>query len=190
MENQLKDAVIVAYGRSVVGKSGKKDVFRDVHKVDFVLKGVLEKVYPMVFLAAIHYHVRENNIVVKKAVYPKAEIQKCIIHQIRNSTKYVSYKDIKELMKDLKAVYKASTEELALTNLGIFEEKWDKKYPMCVSSWKNNWTELSTYFKYPEGIRKLVYTTNAMENFNRQLRKVTKTRPYFQVTILYKKVCI
>lgn len=90
----------------------------------------------MVFLAAIHYHVRENNIVVKKAVYPKAEIQKCIIHQIRNSTKYVSYKDIKELMKDLKAVYKASTEELALTNLGIFEEKWDKKYPMCVSSWK------------------------------------------------------
>ena len=69
MENQLKDAVIVAYGRSVVGKSGKKDVFRDVHKVDFVLKGVLEKVYPMVFLDAIHYHVRENNIVVKKAVY-------------------------------------------------------------------------------------------------------------------------
>ncbi|MFZ1604752.1 MAG: IS256 family transposase [Enterococcus aquimarinus] len=200
----------------------------------------LEKVYPMVFLDAIHYHVRENNIVVKKAVYialgynlegfkeilgmwvgenesskywllvlnqlkerglddiliistdnlpgftqaieavyPKAEIQKCIIHQIRNSTKYVSYKDIKELMKDLKAIYKAPTEDLALTNLGIFEEKWDKKYPMCVSSWKNNWTELSTYFKYPEGIRKLVYTTNAMENFNRQLRKVTKNKTIF-----------
>ena len=200
----------------------------------------LEKVYPMVFLDAIHYHVRENNIVVKKAVYialgynlegfkeilgmwvgenesskywllvlnqlkergledvlifstdnlpgfsqaieavyPKAEIQKCIIHQIRNSTKYVSYKDIKELMKDLKAVYKASTEDLALTNLGIFEEKWGKKYPMCVSSWKNNWTELSTYFKYPEGIRKLIYTTNAMENFNRQLRKVTKNKTIF-----------
>lgn len=200
----------------------------------------LEKVYPMVFLDAIHYHVRENNIVVKKAVYialgynlegfkeilgmwvgenesskywllvlnqlkerglddiliistdnlpgfsqaieavyPKAEIQKCIIHQIRNSTKYVSYKDIKELMKDLKAVYKAPTEDLALTNLGIFEEKWAKKYPMCVSSWKNNWTELSTYFKYPEGIRKLIYTTNAMENFNRQLRKVTKNKTIF-----------
>ncbi|WP_308577450.1 IS256 family transposase [uncultured Parvimonas sp.] len=200
----------------------------------------LEKVYPMVFLDAIHYHVRENNIVVKKAVYialgynlegfkeilgmwvgenesskyrllvlnqlkergledilivstdnlpgfsqaieavyPKAEIQKCIIHQIRNSTKYVSYKDIKELMKDLKAVYKAPTEDLALTNLGIFEEKWGKKYPMCVSSWKNNWTELSTYFKYPEGIRKLIYTTNAMENFNRQLRKVTKNKTIF-----------
>lgn len=200
----------------------------------------LEKIYPMIFLDAIHYHVRENNIVVKKAVYialgynlegfkeilgmwvgenesskywllvlnglkergledvlifstdnlpgfsqaieavyPKAEIQKCIIHQIRNSTKYVSYKDIKELMKDLKAVYKASTEDLALTNLGIFEEKWGKKYPMCVSSWKNNWTELSTYFKYPEGIRKLIYTTNAMENFNRQLRKVTKNKTIF-----------
>lgn len=200
----------------------------------------LEKIYPMVFLDAIHYHVRENNIVVKKAVYialgynlegfkeilglwvgenesskywllvlnqlkergledvlifstdnlpgftqaieavyPRAEIQKCIIHQIRNSTKYVSYKDVKELMKDLKAVYKAPTEDLALTNLGIFEEKWSKKYPMCVSSWKNNWTELSTYFKYPEGIRKLIYTTNAMENFNRQLRKVTKNKTIF-----------
>lgn len=69
-----------------------------------------------------------------EAEYPRAEIQKCIIHQIRNSTKYVSYKDIKELMKDLKAVYKAPTEELALTNLGVFEEKWGKKYPMCVSS--------------------------------------------------------
>ena len=200
----------------------------------------LEKIYPMVFLDAIHYYVRENNIVVKKAVYialgyntegykeilgmwvgenesskywllvlnqlkergledvlifstdnlpgfsqaieavyPKAEIQKCIIHQIRNSTKYVSYKDIKELMKDLKAVYKAPSEELALTNLGIFEAKWGKKYPMCVSSWKNNWAELSTYFKYPEGIRKLIYTTNAMENFNRQLRKVTKNKTIF-----------
>lgn len=84
-----------------------------------------------------------------EAVYPKAEIQKCIIHQIRNSTKYVSYRGIKELMKDLKSVYKASTEDLALTNLGIFEEKWGKKYPMCISSWKNNWIELSAYFKYP-----------------------------------------
>ena len=200
----------------------------------------LEKIYPMVFLDAIHYHVRENNIVVKKAVYialgynlegfkeilgmwvgenesskywllvlnqlkergledilivstdnlpgftqaieavyPRAEIQKCIIHQIRNSTKYVSYKDIKELMKDLKAVYKAPSEDLALTNIGIFEEKWGKKYPMCVSSWKNNWAELSTYFKYPDGIRKLIYTTNAMENFNRQLRKVTKNKTIF-----------
>ena len=200
----------------------------------------LEKVYPFVFLDAIHYHVRENNIVVKKAVYialgyntegykeilgmwvgenesskywllvlnqlkergledilivstdnlsgfsqaiesvyPKTEIQKCIIHQIRNSTKFVSYRDIKELMKDLKTVYKASTEELALSNLDIFEEKWGKKYPMCVNSWRNNWAELATYFKYPEGIRKLIYTTNSIENFNRQLRKVTKNKTIF-----------
>ena len=76
-------------------------------------------------------------------------------------------------------MYKAPTENLALTNLGVFEEKWGKKYPMCVSSWKNNWAELSTYFKYPEGIRKLIYTTNAMENFNRQLRKVTKNKTIF-----------
>lgn len=200
----------------------------------------IEKVYPFVFLDAIHYHVRENNIVVKKAVYialgyntegykeilgmwvgenesskywllvlnqlkergledilivstdnlsgfsqaiesvyPKTEIQKCVIHQIRNSTKFVSYRDIKELMKDLKTVYKASTEELALSNLDIFEEKWGKKYPMCVNSWRNNWAELSTYFKYPEGIRKLIYTTNSIENFNRQLRKVTKNKTIF-----------
>lgn len=200
----------------------------------------LEKVYPFVFLDAIHYHVRENNIVVKKAVYialgynregykeilgmwvgenesskywllvlnqlkergledilivstdnlsgfsqaiesvyPKTEIQKCIIHQIRNSTKFVSYRDIKELMKDLKTVYKASTEELALSNLDIFEEKWGKKYPMCVNSWRNNWAELATYFKYPDGIRKLIYTTNSIENFNRQLRKVTKNKTIF-----------
>ena len=200
----------------------------------------LEKVYPFVFLDAIHYHVRENNIVVKKAVYialgyntegykeilgmwvgenesskywllvlnqlkergledilivstdnlsgfsqaiesvyPKTEIQKCVIHQIRNSTKFVSYRDIKELMKDLKTVYKASTEELALSNLDIIEEKWGKKYPMCVNSWRNNWAELATYFKYPEGIRKLIYTTNSIENFNRQLRKVTKNKTIF-----------
>ena len=200
----------------------------------------LEKVYPFVFLDAIHYHVRENNIVVKKAVYialgyntegykeilgmwvgenesskywllvlnqlkergledilivstdnlsgfsqaiesvyPKTEIQKCVIHQIRNSTKFVSYRDIKELMKDLKTVYKASTEKLILSNLDIFEEKWGKKYPMCVNSWRNNWAELSTYFKYPEGIRKLIYTTNSIENFNRQLRKVTKNKTIF-----------
>ena len=114
-----------------------------------------------------------------ESVYPKAEIQKCIIHQIRKSTKFVSYKDIKELMKDLKSVYKAPTEELASINLDIFEDKWGKKYPMCVNSWRNNCAELSTYFKYPEGIRKLIYTTNAMESFNRQLRKVTKNKTIF-----------
>jgi transposase-like protein len=113
------------------------------------------------------------------AVYPKAEIQKCIIHQIRSSTRYVNYKDRKELMNDLKTIYKASTEEIALVQLDYFEGKWKKKYPSCVSSWKNNWAELSTFFKYPKEIRKLMYTTNAIENFNRQLRKVTKNKSIF-----------
>lgn len=82
-------------------------------------------------------------------------------------------------MKYLKTVYKASTEKLILSNLDIFEEKWGKKYPMCVNSWRNNWAELATYFKYPEGIRKLIYTTNSIENFNRQLRKITKNKTIF-----------
>lgn len=200
----------------------------------------LDRVYPFVFLDAIHYNVRENGVVVKKAVYialgynmegfkevlgmwvgenesskywlmvlnqlkerglediliistdnlagfsqaieavyPKAEIQKCVIHHIRNSTKFVSYKDLKELMRDLKTVYKASTEQLAMIQLDEFEEKWKNKYPSCVSSWRNNWAELSTYFKYPQEVRTLIYTTNAMENFNRQLRKVTKSKSIF-----------
>jgi len=200
----------------------------------------LDKVYPMVYLDAIHYNVRDNGIIVKKAVYialgynlegykevlgmwvgenetskywlmilnelkkrglediliistdnlpgfsqaieavySNTQIQKCIIHQIRASTKYVSYKDIRELMKDLKAVYKATSEDLALTNLDYFEEKWGSKYPSCVASWRNNWAELSTYFKYTQDIRKLIYTTNSIENFNRQLRKVTKNKAIF-----------
>jgi putative transposase len=200
----------------------------------------LEQVYPFVFMDAIHYNVRDNGIVVKKAVYivlaytmdgfkevlgiyvgenesskywlmvlndlknrglknvlifstdnlpgfsqaitavyPKAEIQKCIIHQIRSSTRYVNYKDIKELMNDLKTIYKANTEETALVQLDYFEDKWSKKYPSCVRSWQNNWAELSTFFKYPPEIRKLMYTTNAIENFNRQLRKVTKSKTIF-----------
>lgn len=200
----------------------------------------LDKVYPFVFLDAIHYNVRDNGIIAKKAVYivlaytmeghkevlgmyvgetesskywlmvlndlrnrglknvlifstdnlpgfsqaisavyPKAEIQKCIIHQIRSSTKYVNYKDLKELMGDLKTVYKANTEEIALVQMDYFEEKWGKKYPSCVRSWRNNWAELSTFFKYPPELRKLMYTTNAIENFNRQLRKVTKNKTIF-----------
>lgn len=200
----------------------------------------LDKVYPFVFLDAIHYNVRDNGVIVKKAVYialgynkegikeilgmwvgenesskywlmvlnelknrgledilivstdnlpgftqaieaiyPKTEIQKCIIHQIRNSTRFVSYKDIRDLMKDLKTVYKATSEEVALTNLDYFEEKWGSKYPSCVDSWVRNWAELATFFKYPEGIRKLIYTTNSIESFNRQLRKVTKNKTIF-----------
>lgn len=200
----------------------------------------LEKKYAIVFMDAVHFHVRQDNQTVKKAVYvaigirlngqkevlgmwvggnesakywlgvlneiknrgvedimivsvdgltgfgdaigavfPKAEIQRCIVHQIRYSTKFISYKDIKPFMKELKQVYQAATEEAALENLDRLEENWGKKYPSSIASWRNNWPQLSTYFKYPPEIRKLIYTTNSIENFNRQLRKVTKTRTIF-----------
>lgn len=200
----------------------------------------LESVYAVVFLDAIHYHVRSEGQIVKKAVYiaiginldgkkdvlgmwvgenesakywanvlnglrnrgiqdiliactdnltgfsaaieavfPKTEIQNCIIHQLRNSSKYVSYKDIKALMADLKAVYAAVDEASALDALEIFAEKWDKKYPKISQSWHANWPNLSTYFKYPQEIRRLIYTTNTIEGFNRQLRKVTKSKSVF-----------
>lgn len=200
----------------------------------------LEPVYAVMFMDAIHYHVRSEGQIVKKAVYiaiglgvdgirdvlgmwvgenesakfwmsvmnslknrgvediliacvdgltgfpdaigavfPKTEIQRCIIHQIRNNTKFVSYKDIKALMADLKKVYAAVDESTALYELDSFEEKWGKKYPKISESWRNNWPQLSTYFKYPKEVRTLIYTTNAIEGFNRQLRKVTKNKTVF-----------
>lgn len=114
-----------------------------------------------------------------EAVFPKTEIQQCVIHQIRNSTKYVSYKDIKALMADLKTVYAAVDEQTALYQLDVFDEKWNGKYPNIALSWRANWANLSTYFKYPQEVRTLIYTTNAIENFNRQLRKVTKAKSVF-----------
>ena len=200
----------------------------------------LESVYAVVFLDAIHYHVRSEGQIVKKAVYiaiginldgkkdilgmwvgenesakfwasvlnslrnrriqdifiactdnltgfsnaieavyPKTEIQNCIIHQLRNSSKYVSYKDLKLLIADLKAVYAAVDEQTALDALDSFAERWDRKYPKISQSWRENWPNLSTYFKYPQEMRKLIYTTNAIEGFNRQLRKVTKSKAVF-----------
>ncbi len=206
----------------------------------------LEKKYAIVFMDAIHFHVRQDNQTVKKAVYvaigvklngckevlgmwiggnesakywlgvlneiknrgvedimivsvdgltgfgdainavfPKAEIQRCIVHQVRYTTKFVNYKDLKLFVKDLKTVYQAATEEQALENLDEFESIWGKKYPSSVASWRNNWTQLAAYFKYPQEIRKIIYTTNAIENFNRQLRKVTKSKAISQPTMLY-----
>ena len=113
------------------------------------------------------------------AVYPETEVQYCIIHQIRNATRYVSYKDLKKLMADLKLVYAAPAEETALAELDGFCSKWDGKYPRIGKSWRDNWATLSTYFKYPEPVRRLIYTTNAIEGFNRQLRKVTKSKTIF-----------
>ena len=200
----------------------------------------LEEVYAIVFMDAIHFHVRSEGQIVKKAVYiaiginmdgfkevlgmwvgenerakfwisvmnglknrglqdiliacvdgltgfpaaieavyPKTEIQQCIIHQIRNTTRFVSYKDIKALMTDLKKVYAAIDEQTALSELENFDEKWGNKYPKIAISWRDNWVNLSTYFKYPQEVRTLIYTTNAIEGSNRQLRKVTKNKGVF-----------
>lgn len=113
------------------------------------------------------------------AVFPKTEIQKCIIHQIRNSTRYVGYKDLKQVTAALKLIYTAPTEEAALQQLDNFEKEWDKTYPLISRSWRANWHELATFFKYPPGIRKIIYTTNIIESFHRQLRKVTKSKSVF-----------
>lgn len=200
----------------------------------------LENVYAVMFMDTIHYHVRSEGQVVKKAVYvaigidlngrkdvlgmwvgenesakywatvlnslrnrgvedifiactdnltgfsnaieavfPRTDIQNCIIHQLRNSSKYVSYKDLKALMADLKQVYAAVDEPAAEEALDRFAERWDKKYPKISASWRANWANLSTYFKFPEELRRLIYTTNAIEGFNRQLRKVTKSKAVF-----------
>ncbi|KMZ53019.1 transposase, Mutator family [Dorea sp. D27] len=114
-----------------------------------------------------------------EAVFPQTEIQQCIIHQIRNTTRFVSYKEIKTLMADLKRVYAAPTEEASLVELEGFDERWSGRYPKIAKSWRDNWANLSTYFKYPEAVRRLIYTTNAIEGFNRQLRKVTKSKSVF-----------
>ena len=200
----------------------------------------LESVYAVMFMDAIHYHVRSEGQIVKKAVYiaigidlsgrkdvlgmwvgenesakygatvlnslrnrgvedvfiactdnltgfanaieavfPKTDIQNCIIHQLRNSSKYVSYKDLKALIADLKKVYAAVDEPSAEEALEAFSARWDKQYPKISASWRENWPNLSTYFKFPEELRRLINTTNAIEGFNRQLRKVTKAKAVF-----------
>lgn len=114
-----------------------------------------------------------------EAAYPNAQIQRCIIHQIRSSTRYVGYKDIKELMRDLKEVYHSVTEDEAMNALMQFKEKWEKAYPSCVKSWEENWDILSTFFAYPTEIRRIIYTTNIIEGLNRQFRQITKNKPSF-----------
>ena len=111
--------------------------------------------------------------------FPKTETQLCIVHQIRNSIKFVASKNQKEFIKDLKTVYQADTKDLAEYNLLQLEEKWGKQYPMVIKSWQQNWDNLSTYFKYSSEIRKLIYTTNPIEGFHKQVRKYTKTKGAF-----------
>jgi len=200
----------------------------------------LESIYPVVWLDAIHYKIRENGKVASKAVYtilgvnldgkkevlglyiseneganfwlqvltdlsnrgvndiliacvdglkgfpeaiesifPGTEVQLCVVHQVRNSLRYVGSKNQKEFMADLKRVYKATTKELAESELDALDEKWNDKYPIVIKSWRNNWERLSQYFKYPEDIRRIIYTTNTIEAVHRQFRKLTKTKGAF-----------
>lgn len=113
------------------------------------------------------------------ATFPFARIQRCIIHQIRSSMKYIPYKDRRAFVADLKGIYRAVNEEIAMDNLLSLKEKWSSKYPNAVKSWEDNWDNLSTFFAFPDNIRKIIYTTNVIESLNSQFRKVTKTKLIF-----------
>jgi len=228
------------YGVEVSAELVSKITERIVPEIKEWQNRPLEKVYPFIFMDAIHYKVRDEGQVNKRAayvvvgidlegykdilgiwigdnesakfwlgvlndlrnrgvedvlifcvdgltgleeaieaVYPKAEVQRCIIHQLRNSFKYVSYKDLKEFTKDFKSVYTAPNEEAALERLYELKEKWGKEYPYAFRSWENNWDVISPFFKYPPEIRKIMYTTNIIEGLHRQFRKVTKTKSVF-----------
>lgn len=252
--NQLEDQIIAMYAKGMSTRD-IEDHMRDIYGIDVSPTMVskvtdkilplitewqsrpLDRVYPIVFLDAIHFKVRQDNRIVNKAAYsvlginidgykeilgiwigehesakfwlsvcndlknrgvediliackdgligfseaintvfPKTEIQLCIIHQIRNSLKYVPYKEQKVLLADLKKVYQALTLDEAEFAFEEFKEKWGKKHPIIIRSWENNWIELTTYFKYPYEIRKIIYTTNVIEGYHRQLRKFTKTK--------------
>ncbi|QNO13285.1 IS256 family transposase [Alkalicella caledoniensis] len=252
--NELEDKIISMYANGMTTRdieSHMQDIYgievsaTMVSKVtDRILPMIaewqsrpLDRIYPIVFLDAIHFKVREDNRIINKAAYsvlginmaghkevlgiwiggnesskfwlgvlndlknrgvediliackdglsgfseainsafPKTEIQLCVIHQIRNSMKYVSYKEMKQVMVDLKKVYQALTLDEAEYAFEEFKEKWGKKHPIIIKSWEKNWDELTVYFKYPNEIRKLIYTTNTIEAYHRQLRKVTKTK--------------
>lgn len=113
------------------------------------------------------------------AVYPQSRLQRCIVHQIRSSTRFVSWKDIKQVVADLKKIYTSVTLDEAEENLLQFSEKWRNQYPSCVKSWEENWEVLSTFYEYPPEVRKIIYTTNIIEGLNRQFRQITKNKPSF-----------
>ncbi|AEG16037.1 transposase mutator type [Desulfofundulus kuznetsovii DSM 6115] len=252
--NQLEEQIIAMYAKGMSTRDIEEHM-RDIYGIDIsptmvskitdkILPMIsewqsrpLERIYPVVFLDAIHFKVRKDGRIVNKAAYsvlginmagqkevlgiwvgehesasfwlsvcndlknrgvqdiliackdglsgfseaintvfPKTEIQLCVIHQIRNSLKYVPYKEQKEFMADLKKVYQALTIEEAELAFTAFKEKWGKRHPIIIRSWENNWLELTAYFKYPHEIRRLIYTTNVIEGYHRQLRKVTKTK--------------
>jgi putative transposase len=112
-------------------------------------------------------------------VYPKTQVQKCIVHQVRNSLKYVSTRDRQPVVQALRAVYTAPSEQAGVAALAQFEAEWWKRYPLVVKSWRENWSELSTFFGFPPELKRLIYTTNVIESYHRQLRKVTKGKSLF-----------
>ena len=264
--NQLEDQIIAMYAKGMSTRD-IEDHMRDIYGIDVspamvskitdkILPMVtewqsrtLERVYPIVFLDAIHFKVRKDSRVINKAAYsvlginmagqkdilgicigenesasfwlgvcnelknrgvediliackdglsgfsdaintvfPRTEIQLCIIHQIRNSMKYVSYKEQKALIADLKQIYQALTLEEAELGFEIFKENWGKKHPIIIRSWEKNWLELTAYFKYPYQMRRMIYTTNIIEGYHRQLRKVTKTKTAYPTDDALKKI--
>jgi putative transposase len=114
-----------------------------------------------------------------QSVFPESSVQLCIVHQIRNSIKYVGSKHQKEFIKDLRTVYGAVNKDSAAANLDLLESKWGEMYPIVIKSWRDNWERLTEYFQYTPAIRKLIYTTNTVEGYHRQVRKVTKTKGVF-----------
>jgi transposase-like protein len=245
IHEQIKDL----YGVEISAEMVSKITERIVPEIKEWQNRPLERIYPFIFMDAIHYKIRDDSSVVSKAAYvvmginiegmkdilgiwigdnesskfwlgvlnelknrgvedvllfcvdgltgikeainaafPKSEIQRCVIHQLRNSFKYVSYKDLKAFSKDFKAVYTAPTEESAMDNLIDLKTKWGKQYPYAFRSWESNWDVLSPFFKYPNEVRKIIYTTNIIEGVNRQFRKVTKTKSVFPSDVSLEKM--
>ena len=122
------------------------------------------------------------------AVFPEAQIQRCVIHMLRNSFKYVNYKDLKKFSSDFKNVYNAPSEGIALAELETIKETWGKKYPYAISNWEHNWEDVNSFFQFPEEIRRIMYTTNIIEGLNRQYRKVTKAKSVFPSDISLEKM--
>lgn len=239
--SDIRDFLEELYGMEVSSATISRITDRVLPLVQEWRSRELESVYPMMWLDAIHYRVREEGRIITKAVYcvigvtqegykellgmymgagaegakfwlqvltdlknrgvedvfiacidnlggfadaiesifPQTEVQLCVVHQIRNSKKYISWKDVKPFMRDLKRVYTATTKEKAELELEKLDQAWGKKYSMVIASWRRNWERLSQYFKYDTAIRRVIYTTNIIEGFNRQLRKVTKTKGAF-----------
>lgn len=238
--SDIQEQLKFLYGTSISKGKLTEITDRIIPELDQWKNRNLDKLYSIVWLDAIHFSVREDNMTVKKAVYiilgynmhgqkqvlgiylgqsesakfwlgvledlqnrgvqdiliacmdnlsgftqsieavfPKTDVQLCIIHQIRNSMKYVVDKDKPAVMNDLKKIYKVSNLEMATAGMDEFEQKWNQKYPLIVKSWRNNWLHLTRFYDYSEDIRRIMYTTNTIEGFNRQIRKYTKTKGAF-----------